>query len=89
MTYKQIRPRDTTFARDNPTELCSARAEATLGNLHLVEGFGIEDVEATDDIHEDRGQVHGTNDWADHEWVAFRIRDMVGMVVPIEGYGCF
>jgi hypothetical protein len=78
------------LARDNPVERrSSTRAKGPLGYLHLVEVLDVEDVESVAAILEDPRHASGAHDWADHERVGAQMRDMVRVVVPIEGDGRF
>jgi len=79
------------LVRDNPVEWRFALEEAALGYLYLVEGLSVEDVEAVAAIHEHLGQACSAHNRADHERVAPGpwVRDVVAMVVPIEGDGHF
>jgi hypothetical protein len=77
------------LARDNPLERRSTQAKGSLGYLHLVEVLDVEDVESAAAILEDPRHASGAHDRADHERVGARMRDMVRVVIPIEGDGRF
>jgi hypothetical protein len=57
------------------------------GDLYLVEGVSIEDVECVVAIHEDLGEVHFVNDWADDELEPTGVGHVVRMIAPIKGDG--
>ena len=70
-------------------ERCSDGTEVRSVDAHLVERFGIHDVEAAAPIHQYFGEPLWTDDWIDDKRVPSRVWDGIRMVGPIEGYGGF
>jgi hypothetical protein len=56
-------------------------------DAHLIEGASVEYVEAAAPIHQHLGEAHGTHDWVDHERVAPRMRDAIGVIFLVKGNG--
>jgi hypothetical protein len=73
--------------RHDPIERRLAGVQAALGDAYVVEGAGIEYVEAVAPVHQHLGEVCGAHDWADYERVAPRMRDAIGVVLLVEGDG--
>ena len=58
-----------------------------MGDAHLVEGAGVEYIEATAPVHQHLGEACGAHNQANHEWVVPRMRDTIGVVFLAEGDG--
>ena len=71
----------------DPIEWCLARAQAVLRDAHLVEGAGVEYVEATAPIQQHLGEARGAHDRANHERVVPQMWDAIGMILLVEGDG--
>ena len=56
-------------------------------DAHLIEGAGIEYVEAAAPIHQHLGEVCGAHNWADHKRVAPRVSDTIRVILLVEGDG--
>jgi hypothetical protein len=54
---------------------------------HEVQGVSIDDVEVASSIHEYLGEMSVVDDGVDDEWVLLRVRDVIRVVVPVEGDG--
>jgi hypothetical protein len=74
--------------RHDPVEQRLAGAQAALRDAHLVEGGGVEYVEAAAPVHQHLGEARGAHDRADQEWVAPWMGDAIRMVFLGEGDGC-
>ena len=71
----------------DPIEQRLAGAQAPLRDAHLVEGAGVEYVEATHPIHQHLREARGAHDQADHERVVPLMRDMIGVIFLVKGDG--
>ena len=58
-------------------------------DTHLVERFGVHDVEAAAPVHQYLCESLWTDDRVDNKWVPSRVWDGIRMVGPVEGYGGF
>ena len=77
------------FARYDAMERRSDGAEVCPVDTHLVECFGVHDVEAVAPIHQYLGEALHTNDRVDHERISPWLRDALWVVGPVEGYSGF
>ena len=64
-------------------------AEVRPVDTHLVECFGVHDVEAAAPVHQYLCEPLWTDDWVDNKQVPSRVWDGIRMVGPVEGYGGF
>ena len=77
------------FARHDSVERCSDGAEVCPVYTHLVERFGVHDVEAAAPVHQYFRELLWADDRVDNKWVPSRVWDDIRMVGPVEGYGGF
>jgi hypothetical protein len=68
-------------------EGCSARAELGSIDLHGIEGFDVHDVEAAASIHQLLGEPRVADDGVDNQRISARLRNVIRVVVMIEGDG--
>jgi hypothetical protein len=52
-----------------------------------IKGADVEDVEATSSVHQHLREARGADDRADHERVAPRMWDAIGVIPLVEGDG--
>jgi hypothetical protein len=64
-----------------------AGSDLGLGDPHEFQGFGVDDVEAAAFVHEDFGEPGVADDRVDDKRVLPRVRDVIGVVILIEGDG--
>ena len=70
-------------------EGCSDGTEVRSIDAHLVERFGVRDVEAATSIHQYFSEPLQTDDRVDYKRIPPRVWDDIQMVSLVEGYGGF
>ena len=65
---------------------CSDGMEVRSVDAHLVERFGVHDVEAAASVHQYFREPLWANDRVDNKRIPSRVWDSIRMVGPIEGY---
>jgi hypothetical protein len=75
------------LARGDAMKRCDPSSNLGLTYPHEVQGVSIDDVETAASIHEHLGETSVADDGVDEEWVLSEVRDVVWVVVPVEGDG--
>ena len=70
-------------------ERCSDGMKVRSIDAHLVERFGVHDVEAAASVHQYFCESLWTDDQVDYKRIPSRVRDGVRMVSSVKGYGGF
>jgi hypothetical protein len=63
------------------------RAGSGIARPHKLQGVHIDDVEADASIHEHLREACVANDGIDDKWVSPEVRDVVWVVISVEGDG--